>query len=338
MAGSLQYIVVDVMSLPSDTMPRDWPKVICWKGWKDLDQLFNPRILITRAYQFYGRGGGLGACEPLFSAWTSAVRSLSHKEVNDCERPRGKTVLNQCLALLLAVDEAEDIVREDDPETLHQVQEIEYETGDAKDEIKSLLKEIFDFWAIDLLMELDVETVEASFPRREAVKAWAGQTCEGGSNHTFLLFLDLCLDHGLGEGRLNYLINMGLEEWCWFDDLGPKDSPLQHILKPSNLSIPARYEKKPDSWAELCIFLAQRLNLKKLCHLNSDGRNALSYATEYAKTADCQAGPWIEVPHVIKEQMEEQVRCFRGSLLELVELARRVWAGLGGNLALLRRA
>ena len=41
---------------------------------------------------------------------------------------------------------------------------------------------------------------------------------------------------------------------------------------------------------------------------------------------------------MIKEHMEERVRHFEGSLLELVELARCARAGLGGYLALLRPA
>ena len=87
------------------------------------------------------------------------------------------------------------------------------------------------------------------------------------------------------------------------------------------------------------MFLAERFSLEELCHVNEDGRNALSYAEVYCKRGLIQERrPWIEVARFIKQQMEAKARRFEGSLIELMELARCARAGLDRNLALLRRA
>ena len=77
------------------------------------------------------------------------------------------------------------------------------------------------------------------------------------------------------------------------------------------------------------MFLAERFSLEELCHVNEDGRNALSYAEEYQRHIRwSEGGSWRQVARVIKEQMEEKVRRFEGSLIELMELAGLARAGL----------
>ena len=363
MAGSVQYIVVDVMSLPSDTLPSDDEMVLCWK---DLDQLFDPRLLITRAYQVCKERGQV-FCEHVFSAWTSAVRCLSHEEVNAVEGPLGKTVLNRCLALLQALDDAEDMIREEDPETFRnlrdpEIRQIALESFFDKhlpgDSLEEFLLQTCASMTIELVREkLTRQTVEASFdtyrPSRETVKAdvWSlvlGRKCDdvGLRGRNLSVHLSTGAFHyygdGLGAHLLMALIDKGLPRWCWAGRLGPfNDSLLQYVLEPANAPDPKR-----DAEGELCIFLAEKFSLEELCHLNEDGKVALDYAEEYAgwqtrispRPPPQDQGLWSEVPRVIKQQMEEKVRCFEGSLIELMELARRVLAGLGGNLALLGQA
>ena len=48
---------------------------------------------------------------------------------------------------------------------------------------------------------------------------------------------------------------------------------------------------------------------------------ALSYAEEFFRASrETPSSPWIEVPQDIKQQIEEKVKRFDGSLIELMEL------------------
>ena len=253
MAGSVQYIIVDVMSLPSDiaTMPSDDEMVICWKGWKNLDHMFDPRLLITRAYQIC-KERGQAFCEDVFSAWTSAVQKLSHDEVNAFE-PFGKTVLNRCLSLLQALDNADAIVREEDPETFRNstVDDFydkrfsfdRFHNGDGVDIcLDAFLLTTFASMTIELVrLKLTRETVEASFSRpSEAAKAnlWKmvrGKKCNTRGDNTCT---GVFYDHShleLGVDLLMALIDKGLPRWCWAGHLGPfNDNLLQHVLEPAH--------------------------------------------------------------------------------------------------------
>ena len=330
---------MDVMSLPSETLPNQDEMVLCWK---DLDQLFDPRLLITRAYQIC-KERGQAFCENVFTAWTSAVRSLSHEEVNAHE-PFGKTVLNRCLALLHALDDAEDMIREEDPETFRNSTVDDFYDKRfpfnpfQEDGLDAFLLRTFASTTIQLVrLKLDVETVEASFAHpNETAKAnlWKmvrGEKCHVRGRNRCTGVFDLCADLGLGIDLLQAMIDKGLPRWCWAGRVGPfNDNLLQHVLEPT----PPGFDSKEDAEGRLCIFLAERFSLEELCHLNEDGRIALWYADLYMEwPGRHQDGPWIEVPRVIKQQMEEKVRHFQGSLLELVELARRARTGLFGNLS-----
>ena len=337
------------MSLPSDTLPSDDEMVLCWK---DLDQLFDPRLLISRAYQIWKERGQV-FCEHVLSAWTSAVRRLSHDEVNDCWGRHGKTVLNRCLTLLQAFENAEGIVCEEDPGTFRNLGDPEscqialesfYDKRLPGDSLEEFLLQTCASMTIELVREkLTHQTVETSFSfgwhPNEAIKGDLWKLSVGVHFDRFRResILD-SVGREIGVDLLMALIDKGLPRWSWAGHLGPfQDSLLQCILKASHAD---RYDMKPDSDAILCIFLAERFSLKELCHLNEDGDGqiALSYAEQYHHFhGSGQGAPWSAVPRVIKEQMEEKVRHFDGSLLELVELARRVRVGLGGNSALFRR-
>ena len=362
MAGSVQYFVADVISLPPlDTSPNGDMTVICWKGWNNLDHLFDPTFLIIRSYQIWKERGQV-FCEQIFTAWTSAVRSLSHEEVNAFERPGGKTVLNRCLALLQALDNAEDMIRQEDPEPfrnfgIEEFLDRFYDKRFPGDWWQEFLLRTCASMTIELIRQkLTRQTVETSFPHRsEAVKADLWSLVRGRkSDDVRLRGRDECdgafhyYGDGLGAHLLMALIDKGLPRWCWAGHLGPfNDSLLQYVLEPA-----PGLEPKHDREGELCIFLAERFSLEELCHQNEDGRIALSYAHALEdalwrrfrpqawwwplRPPPRDGGVWMEVLHVIKEQMGEKVRHFEGSLLELMELARRARAGWGGDLALFR--
>ena len=343
-AGSVQYIVADVMSLPSDTLPNKDEMVLCCK---DVRKLFDSKLLIIHTFQICKERGQV-FCEEIFTAWTSAVRSLSHEEVNDCQRPCGKTVLNRCLSLLQALDEADELICAEDPEAFFNSRVDDFYDKRfpvhpfQDDGLDAFLLRTVASMTIELVsLKLTRQTVEASFPHpSEALKAglWKmvrGEKCHTrGCNRCTGVF-HLCAHLGLGVDLLMALINKGLPRWCWAGHLSPfNDSLLQHVLEPN----PKAWNPREDAEGELCMFLAHKLSLQELCHLNEDGKVALSYAEEYLERhGRHQDGPWIEVPRVIKQQMEEKVRHFEGSLIELMELARLVRAGLRGSLALLRQ-
>ena len=249
-AGSVQYLVEDVMlmSRPFDigTLDSDDEMVWCWK---DLDHLFDPRLLITRAYQIC-KERGQAFCEHIFSAWTSEVRGLSHDEVNAYE-PFGQTVLNRCLALLHALDDAEDMIREEDPETFRNVRQNDPEI--RRIALQSFFDKYLPPWEEFLLktfasmtielvrLKLTRETVEASFSRpSEAAKAnlWKmvrGKKCNTRGDNTCT---GVFYDHShleLGVDLLMALIDKGLPRWCWAGHLGPfNDNLLQHVLEPAH--------------------------------------------------------------------------------------------------------
>ena len=325
--GSLQYVLVDVMSFALDQLPPSDDLIFFYK---DLDQLLEPKTLIAYAAKIC-KQKGQAFCEHVFGAWASAFRSLSSDESNSYEKPFGFTLLNRCMVLLQGLEQTQDIVRDliraEHPNADHRFwRDIFHDGHWPGDPFEDFLHETFASATIELVKhKLLPETVEESFPfSGDALKQdlWklVRSSCRGG------------LRFGLGADLMMALIDKGLPHWCWGGCLGPLNRTLlQYIIEPTNVWL---MDVLGEAEARLCIFLAERLSLEELCHQNQGGRNALSSAGDVAYFADAHGGLWIQVRDAISEQMEAKVREFQGSLHQLVELTESVQAGLGGNLVL----
>lgn len=332
-AGSLQYVLLDMMSFSLDQLLSTDDLIF---SYKDLDQLLDPQLLAECGLKICKQKGH-EFFKHVFGAWTSALQSLPPDEANSFETPFGKTLLSKCIVLLQALDKTEDIVRG--------LIRAEHPNADYCDfrwpipinTFQEFLHETCASATVELVRhKLLPQTVEQTFRfPSEAVKEDLWKLvrekcpCRG-----FLQFGGL--PDGLGADLMMALIDKGLPEWCWRSCFGPfNDNLMQHVLEPA--AVIRYYHDKEGAEGRLCIFLAERLSLEELCHQNQERRNALFYAEEFVEGAGGRHpdGLWIQVRDVIRQQMEAKVREFQGSLHELVELTRSVREGLGGNLVLL---
>ena len=336
------------MSVAFEDLPPSDTLIFCYNN---LDQLLDPRLLTKCAFGIW-RQRGQAFCEHVFVSWMSTMRSLPPNEVNRVgERFSGNTFLTRCLALLyVAAHDLEDFIREDYrvagkfrfPESFSDFHDKRW----PEDALEDFLHQTFASLVIELIREkMVVRTVQESFPcqcvtvKSELWKLVKGEKLYRNHPASFLRGLH----DGLGADLLMALIDKGLPRWYWASCLGPfNDNLLQYIIEPAT-DLVAR-DGKEEAEGRLCICLAHRFSLEELCHRNQDGRNALSYAEEFAGHFEGRraflfpedGAIWIQVRDVIKQEMETHARAFQGNLLALVELTRSVRAGLGGNLALLR--
>ncbi|CAE7497726.1 FCPE [Symbiodinium sp. CCMP2456] len=326
------------MSLAAEELPPSHELIFCYK---DLDDLLDAKLIMSFALRICKQQGQAFLAH-VFTAWTTAMRSLPRSEVNAMPDRLSwgdeTSFLTRCLNLLDAIDDdAEDYARPRGTAGLEAA--TDFHDGDLPGcSFIRFLHQTCAGATIDLVREkMDVATVERSFSKfpTETVKRklW---TLVKGRKSTGVCGGLWC---GLGAELLMALIQKGLPRWCWAGCIGPfSDNLLQHIIEPANRA--AAMDGKEDAEGRLCILLARRFSLEELCHQNQDGRNALSYAEEFADHCADGGGPmvedrnadvWIEVRDVIREEMEARTRAFQGDLLKLVELARRARAGLGGE-------
>ena len=332
-AGSLQYVLLDMMSFSLDQLLSTDDLIF---SYKDLDKLLDPQLLAECGLKICKQKGH-EFFKHVFGAWTSALQSLPPDEANSFETPFGKTLLSKCIVLLQALDKTEDIVRGLIRAEHPNADYCDFWWPIAINTFQEFLHETCASATVELVRhKLLPQTVEQTFRfPSEAVKEdlWKLMRekcpCRG-----FLQFGGL--PDGLGADLMMALIDKGLPEWCWRSCFGPfNDNLMQHVLEPA--AVIRYYHDKEGAEGRLCIFLAERLSLEELCHQNQERRNALFYAEEFVEGAGGRHpdGLWIQVRDVIRQQMEAKVREFQGSLHELVELTRSVREGLGGNLVLL---
>ena len=330
-------MVVDVESLTLAELPPSDELLFCFKG---LDRLLDAKQIITYAYRIC-KQKGQAFLEHVFTAWIAALRGLSRHEVNTFGGQeatlRRETFLNRCLALLKALDDAEDFMRAEDPFSGRHLQDF-HDGQYPGDPFEDFLHRSFADAVISTVREkLDAQTLEkpCKFLGEETFKSYLWKLVKEKCWHRGCKRCFGGLRDGLGADLMMALIQKGLPRWCWAGRVGPcNDNLLQYIIEPAT-SI-AAMDGKEEAEARLCMFLAERLSLEELCHQNDDGRNALSYAEEFVgRHVRVHHDLWIQVRDKIREQMEAGLREFQGSLLALVEVARSIRAGLGGNSPLL---
>ena len=321
MVGSLQYVVKDVMSSALEELfPGDL--IFCYQ---DLEELLNPRLLISYICKIW-KQRGQAFCEHVFTSWKSAILSLP-REVHS------SATLHRCLDLLEGLDEAEELMRAEYPETFSKGF---YEKRWLVDNLEAFLHKTFASMTIELVRQkVDVETVEQTFhyiDHGEKAKSDLWKLVQGHPR-----CCSVGLRFGLGADLMMALIEKGLPRCCWAGHSDfYEDNLLQHIMAPV-AAVPGDWDpQEGGAKARLCTFLAERFSLKELCYQNRDFKNALWYVLQYCENSPFQADPlWVRVRDVIRERMQTQVREFQGSLLALVELARSVRSSSGCNLTLL---
>ena len=321
MVGSLQYVVKDVMSSALEELfPGDL--IFCYQ---DLEELLNPRLLISYICKIW-KQRGQAFCEHVFTSWKSAILSLP-REVHS------SATLHRCLDLLEGLDEAEELMRAEYPETFSKGF---YEKRWLVDNLEAFLHKTFASMTIELVRQkVDVETVEQTFhyiDHGEKAKSDLWKLVQGHPR-----CCSVGLRFGLGADLMMALIEKGLPRWCWAGHSDfYEDNLLQHIMAPV-AAVPGDWDpQEGGAKARLCTFLAERFSLKELCYQNRDFKNALWYVLQYCENSPFQADPlWVRVRDVIRERMQRQVREFQGSLLALVDLARSVRSSSGCNLTLL---
>ena len=267
------------MSLAAEELPPSDELIFCYK---DLVELLDAKLIMSFASGIC-RQRGQAFLEHVFTAWTTAMRSLPRSEVNVPDHITfATTVLTRCLNLLCAIDDdAEDYAPSDG------FVETDFHHG-PYDFVEFLHKTCAGA-TIDLVREkMDVGTVEKSFPifERDTATSKLWTLVKGKepvrNRRTCRTFVSGGLWCGLGAELLMALIDKGLPRWCWAGCIGPfNDNLLQYIIEPANDI--AAMDGKDGAQGRLCIFLARRFSLEELCHQNSDGRNALSYAEEFAE-------------------------------------------------------
>ena len=322
MVGLLQYVVKDVMSSALEELfPGDL--IFCYQ---ELEELLNPKLLISYICKIWKQRGP-AFCERVFSSWTSAILSLP-REVHST------ATLQRCLELLEGLEEAEDLMRAEDPESFNKGF---HEKRRLVETFEAFLHKAFASMTIEVVRhKMDVETVEQTFRYmnpidREKAKSdlWKlvghPRSCSVG------------LRFGLGADLMMALIEKGLPRWCWAGHSDfYEDNLLQHIMAPVAA---VGWDRDPEEWgakAQLCRFLVQRFSLEELCYQNRDFKNAFWYVLQYCENSPFQADPlWVRVRDEMQEQMQRQGRDFQGSLLALNDLARLVRSSSGCSLTLL---
>ena len=339
LTGSLQYVVSDIMDLAPEELPAE-DSLVCYHT--DLEQLLDPKLLITYAY-WICKAKGQVFCEHVFVAWTSAMRNLPSSACSS-------GLLNGCLALLGRVDDEfiEGVMRATDPDVFaREVANYQDRFQEFHDQhwpgnpFEDFLHRTFASTTIELVRQkLDAPTIEEALRldgNEEKVQGdlWKlvnGHPCVRGRacTHGGLRF-------GLGAELMMALIEKGLPKWCW-GLLGPyNDNLLQYIIEPmAAQQMGFNWNDEEEAKGRLCTFLAQRFSLEEFCRENEKGENVLDHSC-YLR--DCQRGAhgkiWIRVCRVIARRMVPCVREFQGSLLKLIDLADSVHWGLRGNLPLL---
>ena len=323
MVGSLQYVVKDVMSSALEELFPGDDLIFCYQ---DLEELLNPRLLISYICKLW-KQRGQAFCEHVFSSWRSAILSLPPEL-------HSSATLRSCLELLEGLDEAQDLMRAEDPETFSKGF---HEKRWLVENLEAFLHKTFASMTIELVRQkVDVETVEQTFHYmndREKAKSDLWKLVQGHPR----CCCSVGLRFGLGADLMMALIEKGLPRWCWAGHSDfYEDNLLQHIIAPV-AAVPGDWDpQEGGAKARLCRFLAERFSLKELCYQNRDFKNALWYVLQYCENSPFQADPlWVRVRDEMQERMQAQVREFQGSLLALVELARSVRASSGCNLTLL---
>ena len=275
------------MSLAAEELPPSDELICCYK---DLDELLDAKLIMSFAFEIC-RQRGQAFLAHVFTAWTTAMRSLPRSEVNvmpdrlSCAHKT--TFLTRCLSLLHAIDDdAEDYARPRGTAGL--IGATHFHDGHLPGcHFIEFLHRTCAGATIDLVREkMDVGAVEKSFDifQSETVKSklwtlvkgrkYPFRNCPSGVRGGIWC--------GLGAELLMALIDKGLPRWCWAGCIGPfSDNLLQYIIEPANHI--AALDGKEDAEGRLCISLARRFSLEELCHQNQDGRNALSYAEEFAE-------------------------------------------------------
>ena len=336
--GSLQYVVSDVMELALEELPHEDALVWCYI---DLEQLLDPKLLITYAY-WICKAKGHVFCEHVFVAWTSAMRSLPSSAWSP-------SLLNGCLALLKSLEDVDDIMRAADPGVfarkvaIANYQDRFQDFHDQRwpgDPFEYFLHRTFASMMIEVVRQkFDARTIEEAFRlngNEEKVKGdlWKlvnGHPCVRGRacTHGGLRF-------GLGAELMMALIEKGLPKRWWAGLLGPfNENLLQYIIEPIAAQ-PMDWDDEEEAKGRLCVFLAERFSVEELCRENEKGKNVLYHASnlrDFPGFRGVYGNIWIQVHRVIAQQMVPRVREFQGSLRKLIDLADSVHYGLHGNLS-----
>eukprot|EP00435_Cladocopium_sp_Y103_P014836 s1934_g3.t1 len=315
--GSLQYVVKDVMSSALEELPPGDDLIFCYQ---DLEELLNPRLLISYICKIW-KQRGQAFCEHVFTCWRSAILSLPREVYSST------ATLHRCLAILVGLEEAEDLMRAEDPETFSNGF---YDKRRLVDNLEVFLHKTFASMTIELVRQkVDVETVEHAFHYidymdREKAKNDLWKLVQGHPR----CYCCAGLRFGLGADLMVALIEKGLPRWCWAGHSDfYQDNLLQHIIAPVAAQPVDWDPQEAGAKARLCRFLAERFSLEELCYQNKDFKNALWYVVHCCENSPFQADPlWVRVRDEIQERMQAQVRQFQGSLLALVELAQSVRA------------
>ena len=327
------------MNLAPEELPAE-DSLVCY--YADLEQLLDPKLLITYAYWTW-KAKGQAFCERVFDAWKSAMRSLPSSA-------GFSKLLHRCLALLGALEDAEDFMRAADPDVFpppgvsysdDRFQDF-HEKCWPGDPFEDFLQKTFAAMTIEFArQQLDAPTIEEAFSLdgndSEKVKGDLWKLVNGHPIARGSFVTCGGLDGGLGAELMMALIEKGLPKWCWTGSLGPNNANLLlQIIEPIAAQ-PWDWDDEEEAKGRLCIFLAERFSLEELCRENLQGKNVLHKACNLCAFF-LRHGPvehiWIEVQHVIAQRMVQGVREFEGSLPELIELARSVHYGLQGNLSL----
>ena len=331
---------------PEELLAHD--SLICY--YTDLEQLLDPKLLITYAYWIW-KAKGQAFCEHVFGAWTSAMRSLPSSAWTS-------SLLHCCLTLLGTLEDADDFMRAADPDVFARKLAYRFENRFQDfhdkcwpgDSLVDFFHRTFASMTIEFVRQkLDARTIEEAFCRNEdeeKVKClWKFVAGDRWYRRSNARPHPQSLRSGLGEELMMALINKGLSKWCWDGPFGPyNDNLLQYILVPLAAETTYwRYERGDTKEAKgrLCIFLAERFSLEELCREDEQGKTVFFYAEifrEHFQRSGDRAVPagariWNQVCHVIAQRMVLSVREFQGSLPKLIGLAQSVHYGLQGNLS-----
>ena len=346
LTGSLQYVVSDIMDLAPEELPAE-DSLVCY--YADLEQLLDPKLLITYAY-WICKAKGHVFCEHVFGAWTTAMRNLPGSACSP-------SLLHRFLALLKSLEDADDIMRATDPDVfakevanfedyLDQFQDF-HDKWWPGDSLVGFFHRTFASMTIEFVRQkLDARTIEEAFCRNEdEEKVKCLWKFVGGDRwyRRNALHHRQTLRSGLGEELMMALIDKGLPKWCWVGPFGPyNDNLLQYIIEPiAAQPIDGDEEEEEEAKGRLCEFLAERFSLEELCRENEKGENVLYHASIlrdffFQFQREPHQNIWIRVCRVMAQRMVQCVREFQGSLPKLIDLAQRAYYGLRGDLFVLR--
>ena len=333
LTGSLQYVVSDIMDLAPEELPAE-DSLACYHT--DLEQLLDPKLLITYAY-WICKAKGLVFCERVFGAWKSTMRSLPSSACSP-------SLLHRFLALLTSLEDADDIMRAADPPLWQDQFEDFHDKWWPGDSLVDFFHTTFASMTIEFVRQkLDARTIEEAFCRNEneeKVKClWkfvgGDRWYRRNARHR------QALRSGLGAEVMMALIEKGLPEWCWAGPLGPyNDNLLQYIIEPIAAQPMYWHDgEEEEAIGRLCEFLAKRFSLEELFRENEKGEHVIYHVSnlrDFFCNREEYWNIWIQVHRVILYRIVPCVRDFQGSLPQLIKLAQNVHYGLQGSLSLMQ--